>query len=102
MNLEQLLAGLPQAPLNDPRLLVWFADGRLTADARESDRQPDYVNPGQLDDPIVQTQRLIQERVGAYFQLNRAVSFANQAGKKGEQEQPLRITRAAPDTGGQN
>jgi hypothetical protein len=75
-DLEKLLSGLPLQRTQRPRALAWFADGKLIARPGDADRGLDYPHPQQIDDSVLHTQRLIQERLGPYFKLNRAVSFA--------------------------
>ena len=76
VDLEELLDGLPAQRMVDPRAMVWFADGKVV-DQHHYLRGPDLENPQELDDPLVEAQGMIEERVGRYFTVNRAVSFAN-------------------------
>ncbi len=80
VDLARLLAGLPKAPMQDPRSLVCFADGQMVTRLQDADRGPNFSGPQQIDDPVLQIQREIQKKLGPLFQLNQAVSFAKQGG----------------------
>ena len=56
---------------------VWFADGNVILAEVDRERGPKFFETNRIRDPVVLTQRLIQERLGEHFELIRAVSFAN-------------------------
>jgi serine/threonine protein kinase len=78
VDLAGLLAGLPKVPLQDPRALVCFADGQMVTRLQDADRGPNFFGAQQIDDPVLKTQRELRDRLGSHFELNRAVTFANQ------------------------
>lgn len=75
VDLEQLLSGFPKQEMQDPRALVWLEGGAVVTGG---DRAPQFFDPKRIDDPVLQSQRLIAERLKPHFDLIRAVSFANQ------------------------
>jgi serine/threonine protein kinase len=74
LNLKSMLAGLPKQRLQDEHALVWLDQGEMSTSRT---RAPKFFDPAQLDDPVLKTQKLISQRLKAYFPLIRAVSFAN-------------------------
>jgi hypothetical protein len=77
LNLKSMLAGLPKQRLQDEHALVWLDQGEMSTSRT---RAPKFFDPAQLDDPVLKTQKLISQRLKAYFPLIRAVSFANKGG----------------------
>ena len=49
-------------------------DGHLV---NELTRSPRFFDPQRIDDPLLQSQRLLQERLSPHFPLIRAISFAS-------------------------
>lgn len=76
-DLRVLLCGLPKQRLQDEHALVWLDQGELSTSRT---RAPKFFDPAQLDDPVLKAQKLISQRLKAYFPLIRAVSFANKGG----------------------
>ena len=81
IDLPGLLADLPSQQTDAAAGLLRFVDGRLTEGPQRL-RAVDVSRPTRIDDPVLRTQRLIHERLGPYFTLNRAISFASQGGTK--------------------
>jgi hypothetical protein len=78
VDLQQLLAGLPPQTMQDPKSLVEFENGGVITRAHRRERGPQFFDPHQIDDPVLRTQQVIQEKLSPYFPLIRAVSVANQ------------------------
>jgi hypothetical protein len=74
--LDQLLAGLPPQASQGPRAVVWFENGEVVR--HEAERKFASFNPQQIDDPVLQTQALLRERLQPHFAYSRAVSYTNQ------------------------
>jgi hypothetical protein len=74
IDLQRLLSGLPPQPQQSDRTLVWLDDGQLV---QELTRAPRFFDPQQIDDPLLKTQRQLQERLSPHFSLIRAISFAS-------------------------
>ncbi|HUT13598.1 MAG TPA: protein kinase [Thermoguttaceae bacterium] len=74
IELRELFAGFPVQEIQDPRAIVWLDKGEVVDTV---EREPQFFNPQEIDDPVLTTQRLLSERLGPHFQLIRAVSFAN-------------------------
>jgi hypothetical protein len=72
--IKDFFASLPAQRLQDTRSLVWLDQGEVS---RERTRAPKFFEPTEIDDPVLKTQRILRERLKAYFPLIRAVSFAN-------------------------
>ena len=53
------------------------SNGEAIRAAEDPSRAPDFFDSQQIEDPVLRTQRLIQERLGRYFSAIRAVSFAH-------------------------
>jgi hypothetical protein len=75
-DLPSRLQGLPEQRRQNPHAAVWFRDGEVVHDDPER-AAPNFDEelPG---DPVVQTQRLLRQRLGRDFSFSRAVSFAYQ------------------------
>ena len=84
LDLQGLLAGLPQQHSGAPGQAIWFADGRPLTKASDALRGIELHDTAQIDDSLLVTQRLIQERLGEHFPMRRAVSFASAAAHEGE------------------
>jgi serine/threonine protein kinase len=78
IDLAQLLAALPPQTMQHARSLVEFQNGAVINQIQRKDRSPQFFNAQQIDDPVLQTQQLIQQELTPHFPLIRAVSFANQ------------------------
>jgi hypothetical protein len=74
--LEQLLAEVPPQRQQDPRAVVWFENGQVVR--HEKERAFALFDPQRIDDPVLQTQVALQDRLQPYFTYTRAVSYANQ------------------------
>jgi hypothetical protein len=57
--------------------LVEFDGGRMVTAGVEQSRSPKFLKPEEIDDPVLQTQQLLAQRLRGQFELIRAVSFAN-------------------------
>ena len=77
VDLQQMLAGLPKQTNQHAASLVWFADGEIVTEQNDRTRAPKFFEVTQIDDPVLQTQRIIQQKLGPYFEVIRAVSFAH-------------------------
>jgi hypothetical protein len=77
--LRDRLTGLPRSAPQDPRTLVWFDDWALVQGARSRERGPSFFEVD-VNDPVLQTQALLKERLAPHFTMMRAVSFANRGG----------------------
>jgi len=76
--LEDQLSELPELTNQSSRALIWFADGVPISGPEDFLRAPDFSAPQQIDDSILQVQRLIHEKLSSHFKLMRAVSFSSQ------------------------
>jgi hypothetical protein len=74
--LDQLLAAVPPQRWQDPRAAVWFENGAVVR--HEVERGFALFDPQRIDDPVLQTQVALQDRLQPYFAYTRAVSYANQ------------------------
>jgi hypothetical protein len=73
-DLKGRFAGLKPQEMQNDAAAVWFENGRVVHD--EANRAPKQFDPTRIDDPVLQTQRLLQEQLGPHFLYTRAVSFA--------------------------
>jgi serine/threonine protein kinase len=78
LDLKSSLADLPRQTMQDAQAIVWFSDGNPVTVAMNKTRGPQFFDPQQIQDPVLITQRHIQERLGRYFPVIRAVSVASQ------------------------
>jgi hypothetical protein len=83
VELKEYFADLSPTNLPNPRALVCFAQGRPITPAVDPKRGPSFFDTKQIDDPVLTTQRLIQERLNQFFPLIRAVSVASVGEEKG-------------------
>ncbi len=79
-DLASLLADLEPQPMQNARSLVEFHAGTIITEAVSRDRGPVFFDPQRIDDPVLQTQQKLAERLSPHFELIRAVSFANRGG----------------------
>jgi len=77
VDLPQLLGALPAQQLRDISRAVWFNAGHLESENEDKHRGFDLSQTSRIDDSLLRTQRLLQERLGPHFSLNRAVSFTS-------------------------
>jgi serine/threonine protein kinase len=75
VDLEKVLAGLPEQKMQNAAAAVWFENWQVVKD--EEKRGPQFFDERRREDPVLETQRLLQERLGQYCTYSRAVSFAN-------------------------
>jgi predicted Ser/Thr protein kinase len=73
--LRALLAGLPSQTMQNAGAAVWFENGAVVHN--EAERGPNLFNATKIDDPVVQTQRLLRKKLAPLCDYSRAVSFAN-------------------------
>jgi hypothetical protein len=76
---RRLFAGVrPQRQLDDGRALVWFDDGKVVEE--DSRRTRSHFDETPTNNPVLQMQALLQQRLGPHARYTTAVSFA----KKGQ------------------
>jgi hypothetical protein len=73
--LKSLLVGLPVQKEQQLRAALWFENGEVVRN--EKDRAPSFEVQA-IDDPVLQTQLLIKDKLQPHFAYTRAVSFAYQ------------------------
>lgn len=78
VDLEQLTKGLPPQTMQNASALVEIDGGHVVTDEMERTRAPLFFNAQQIDDPVLRTQQLLNERLSPHFELISAISFANQ------------------------
>ena len=61
--LRDLLGELPRQSMQSNRSIAWFADGKLVLKQQDQTRGPNFFDPQQIDDPVLRTQRLLQQRL---------------------------------------
>lgn len=77
VDLKKLCGDIPPQPMQDAKSLVEFDKGQVVTNERNRSRGPQFFNPEQIDDPVLQAQQRLAERLEQHFRLVRAVSFAN-------------------------
>ncbi len=70
-DLREHFAGLPNQTLQDERALVYF-----DTESVRHDRSPNFTQSVKVDDPQIETQRLLSQRLHDQFPVVRAVSVA--------------------------
>jgi serine/threonine protein kinase len=78
LDLQVYFQNLPLQPVQDPRAIAWFHDGKLVTAKQDSVRAPNFIDERKIDDPLLATQRVLHDRLSADFDLVDAVSFAKQ------------------------
>ncbi len=76
--MESEFQDLPLQPMQDPRAIAWFRNGKLITAKQDSLRAPSFIDEERIDDPLLTTQRILYDRLHEYFALVTAVSFAKQ------------------------
>jgi hypothetical protein len=76
VDLHALLVDLPEQKMQNPRAAVWFKNGEVISG--DVEREPNFFEVQPVDDPVLRTQRLLQEKLQRHFAYSWAVSFANQ------------------------
>ena len=79
IDLRTRFAKLPIPRQQHPRAAVWFENG--AAVNGEKERGPNFFDVQRIDDPVLETQRVLQERMGRLCDYSRAVSFTNAGGR---------------------
>jgi hypothetical protein len=74
VDLAGLVAGLPPQTFQDERAAVWFENGEVVSS--EQGRRPNLFDATRIDDPVLQMQALLKDKLRPYFTYTRAVSFA--------------------------
>jgi hypothetical protein len=72
--LFQEFEGLPMQTNQTGRSLVWFDQGEVSVRPL---RAPKSFNPEKINDPVLQTQRLLRDRLMKQFEMIHGVSFAH-------------------------
>jgi hypothetical protein len=75
-DLQVELGKLPPQEEQDLRATVWFENGMVVKG--EANRQPRFFDAQRSNDPVLQAQQRIYERLQPHFTYTRAVSFAYQ------------------------
>jgi hypothetical protein len=70
---QQLFVGLPTVAIRNARTAVWFRNWNVVHD--EDERAPNFDEAP--DDPLMESLRILQERLQPHFVFSRAVCFAN-------------------------
>ncbi len=77
-DLNLALSGLPvQSPEFNPNARLWFVDGQVLTKEEDLDRAPTFAKTEKINDPLLQTQQIIHEKLSPHFDRIQAVSFAN-------------------------
>jgi hypothetical protein len=79
--LRSLFEGLPRQAAPALRAAAWFENGELAKGEPDRSSSPDFTKRTKSDDPVLQTQALLQTKLKEWFAYTRAVSFAYE-GKK--------------------
>lgn len=79
LDLAALFVDLPRQEMQDARSLVWFINGQTLTQKVDAKRGPSFFDPQKLNDPVLQTQRQLGERLKSHFSTIRAASFAKLA-----------------------
>ena len=77
VDLESAAAGLQPQKVQSPDALVEFEGGHPVTESMDHTRAPLFFDSQRIDDPLLQNQQLLEERLGRHFQFISAVSFAN-------------------------
>jgi hypothetical protein len=77
VDLQSAVADLHPQKLQSPDSLVEFEGGHPITESMDHTRAPLFFDSQRIDDPLLQNQQLLEERLGRYFQFTSAVSFAN-------------------------
>jgi serine/threonine protein kinase len=75
VDLPAILGALPAQRMQHPQSAVWFENGAVVEG--EADRGPNLFDVKRIDDPVLQTQGLLRNKLGRLCEYTRAVSFAN-------------------------
>ncbi len=77
VDLENAVAGLQVQKVQSPDALVEFEGGHPVTESMDHTRAPLFFDSQRIDDPLMQNQQLMEERLGRHFPFISAVSFAN-------------------------
>ena len=80
VDLQSAVADLHPQKMQNPDSLVEFEDGHPITEEADHTRAPLFFDAQRIDDPLLQNQQLLKERLARYFQFTSAVSFANRGG----------------------
>lgn len=88
-DLSALLRDLPTTRTVTKSTPLWFSDFEPLVASTNGLRAPNFSETAQIDDAVLKSQRLLQERLGKHFQVVRSVSFSN-SGTGSENNPPRR------------
>jgi hypothetical protein len=74
-DLRKLLSDLTVQKWQNPQSVVWFENWEEVHN--EPERGPNFFDVAKRDDPVMDTQRLLKERLGEYCAYSRAACFAS-------------------------
>jgi hypothetical protein len=77
VDVERAVAGLQPQKMQNPESLVEFDRGHPVTESMDHSRGALFFDPQRIDEPVLQNQQLLEERLGRYFPFISAVSFAN-------------------------
>jgi predicted Ser/Thr protein kinase len=78
--LAELLSGLGPQRMQSEHSLVEFENGQVVTVEEDRQRGPQFFDPRRIDDPVLQSQQQIAEKLGPHFALIRGMSFAFRGG----------------------
>ncbi|MCC6123366.1 MAG: protein kinase [Pirellulales bacterium] len=84
LDLKGFFTELPKAKPQNLQAPLWFVRGKRIPEDADSTRGPNFSNTSRIDDAVLRTQRIIQERLEPHFIFTRAVSVASE----GEENEP--------------
>lgn len=76
VNLKQLLVGLPEQPMQNPKALVWFKNGNVITEKIDKLRGPQWFDAQKIDDDVYLTHQFLIKQLGTYFPLIVSNAFA--------------------------
>jgi hypothetical protein len=88
--LRKTLGALPQQTAQQAGSLVEFVNGQVVTELQIPGRGPKLFDPSKIDDPVLFTQQLIQDKLTEQFSYIRSISFANQGVKVASDHEQLR------------
>jgi len=77
--MEDMLAGLPRQEMQDAKAFVEFDNWQPVVPVDDRQERGMRFDRTRIADPVLETQRLLQQRVEKYFDTHHAISYSNAA-----------------------
>lgn len=90
VDLLKTLGTLPRQTAQQAGSRIEFVNGQIVTELQYPGRGPKRFDPSKIDDPVLTTQRLVQDKLAEQFSFIHSISFANQGVRMASDHEQLR------------